>query len=175
MKKYVFIAPSLSNGGAERVASIFANDLAKKGKEVFFIIHFYTKESYFLNENVKMICLSDLYEDDYRKKISFPFLLKLLFKLRKEILKIKPDYIIPFLWTTCIRTNISLFFTSYKNKIIHTVRNNPEIFPKNRFIRLYRDFLINHSKLTIVQNKAQANYFNNKSNIKVIFCKRLLK
>ena len=33
MKKYLFIIPSLSKGGAERVVSVLASELIKQGRE----------------------------------------------------------------------------------------------------------------------------------------------
>ena len=168
MKKYLFIVPSLSKGGAEKVVSILSNNLIKKGREVVIITHFSTNQDYYVDKNIKVICLSNLMEKEYRKKISILYLIKLLFQLRKTIHKEKPDYILPFLATTCIRTSIALTLSKYKRKIIHTVRNNPEIYPQNKLLKLYRNYLINKSCKTIVQNNEQKKYFGLK-NAKKIF------
>ena len=168
MKNYLFVLPSLSKGGAERVVSILANSLVEKGKKVTIIIHFDTKDKYYTDKKVKVVCLSNLNEEEYRKKINMFYLVKLLFDLRKNIKKEDPDYIIPFLWTTCIRTHIALLLTKYNKNVFHTVRNNPNVFPKNSFLKWYRNFLIKKSKITFVQNLSQKQYFNNASNIFVI-------
>lgn len=168
MKSYLFVLPSISKGGAERVVSILANELVKKGKKVTIIIHFNTKDKYYIDNKVKVICLSNLNEEEYRKKINLFYLLKLLLDLRKSIKKEDPDYIIPFLWTTCIRTHVALLFTKYTNNIFHTVRNNPKIFPKNIFLKWYRNVLVKKSKITFVQNLSQKQYFDNLNNIFVI-------
>lgn len=159
--KYLFIIPSLSKGGAEKVVSILSNELIRRNKKVTIIVHYNVKKDfeYKVSKKVKVICLSDLYENDYRRKINLFYLIKLILKLRKKIRTEEPDYILPFLFTTCIRTELALFGTKYKRKIIHTVRNNPASFPKNKLIRKYRDMLIYKSNKTIVQNSEQKEYF----------------
>ena len=74
---------------------------------------------------MKVVCLSGLDEIEYRKRINKKYLLQLAYRLRKAIFQEKPDFIIPFLWTTCIRTDIALMGSSYKKAVIQTVRNNP--------------------------------------------------
>lgn len=168
MDKYLFVIPSLSKGGAERVVSILANGLIKKGKNVTVVIHFNTQDSYKLDSRVKIICLSELYEEEYRKKINVYYLFKLLRKLRKTVKSEKPNHIIPFLWTTCIRTHMALLFTKYNKLSYQTVRNNPKIFPKNEFLKLYRNYLIKKSKITFVQNKAQQECFDRCENVFIL-------
>lgn len=167
MKKYLFILPSLSKGGAEKVVSILSTELAQNRREVIVITHFKTKSDYYVDKNVKVICLTNLYEEEYRSKISIIYLIKLLYRLRKNIIKENPDYILPFLWTTCIRTEIALLLSKYKKRVIQTVRNNPGTFPKQRILRKYRNFLIFKSKKTIVQNEDQKKYFNKKIQKKI--------
>lgn len=159
MKKYLFVIPSLSKGGAERVVSVLSNELCHQGREVVIITHFNTENEYTIIDKVKVVCLSEVSERQYRCKMSFLYLINLAYKLRKVILAEKPDYILPFLWTTCIRTDIALMGSKYKKSVIQTVRNNPYVFPHNVFLRKYRNFLIKRSGLTIVQNLSQKKYF----------------
>ena len=159
-KKYLFVIPSLSKGGAERVVSILASELIEQQKEAIVITHFKVENEYLVNSEVKVICLSDLQESEYRAKMSPLYLLKLAKRLRKVIYKENPDYIIPFLWTTCVRVDIALIGSEYKKRVIQTVRNNPYIFPKNNIMKRYRDYLVNKSYLTIVQNEEQKKYFS---------------
>lgn len=159
MTKYLFVVPSLSKGGAEKVVSILANELIRNNKEVIIIKHFHTNHDYFVDDKVKVICLSGLVEDEYRKKMTPLFFVKLLFELRKNIKKEKADYILPFLYTTCIRVDLALLFSKEKKKVIQTVRNNPCEFPKKTIVRKYRDFLIKKYPKTIVQNSEQKMYF----------------
>lgn len=159
-KKYLFVIPSLSKGGAERVVSILASELIEQQKEAVVITHFKVENEYLVDSGVKVICLSDLQESEYRAKMSPLYLLKLAKRLRKVIYKENPDYIIPFLWTTCVRVDIALIGSKYKKRVIQTVRNNPYIFPKNNIMKKYRDYLVKKSYLTIVQNEKQKKYFS---------------
>lgn len=158
-KKYLFVVPSLSKGGAERVVSVLASELAQNGREAVIITHFRAEKEYPVSDNVKIICLSDLNEANYREKMSVTYLIRLEKMLRNAIVQQKPDYIIPFLWTTCIRTDLALLGLKWKKRAIQTVRNNPEIFPKNRVMKKYRNVLVKKSRLTIVQNEQQKKYF----------------
>ena len=167
MKKYLFIIPSLSKGGAERVVSVLSSELVEQGKEVTVITHFEVEDRYPISEKVKLICLSGLYEEEYRKNISLIYLVKLIYRLRKAILQENPDYILPFLWTTCIRVDLALIFSKYKKRVIQTVRNNPMIFPSNKLMKVYRDYLVKNSVKTIVQNSEQKKYFKKSLHNKV--------
>lgn len=158
-KKYLFIVPSLSKGGAERVVSVLASELIPKGRDAVVVTHFQAEKEYPVNSAVKIICLSELDEESYRKKMSGTYLIKLAGMLRNVIVQQKPDYILPFLWTTCIRTDLALIGSSLKKKVIQTVRNNPEIFPENDLMKKYRNALVKKSRLTIVQNEQQKKYF----------------
>ena len=159
--KYLFIIPSLSKGGAERVVSILASELTQQEREVVVITHFKAENEYPVNDNVKIICLSNLDEVTYRKKINIFFLSKLIIELRKQIKKENPDFIVPFLWTTCVRTDLALTGLKLKKRVIQTVRNNPDVFPKKYIMKKYRDYLVKKSNLTIVQNEQQKCYFQN--------------
>lgn len=83
MQKYLFIIPSLSKGGAERVVSILASELTKNNREAVIVTHFIANMEYPVNKKVKVICLSKLNETTYRKNITIPYLLKLTYLLRK--------------------------------------------------------------------------------------------
>ncbi|WP_432629597.1 glycosyltransferase [Brotaphodocola sp.] len=161
MKKYLFIIPSLSKGGAERVVSVLASELIKVDRMSVIVTHFKVEKEYPVDSSVKVICLSELEEVEYRKKISKKYLLELAYKLRKVIQKERPDFILPFLWTTCIRTDIALLGSMYKKRVIQTVRNNPYIFPESKLQKKYRDSLVKRSRKTIVQNIDQKRYFMN--------------
>ncbi len=161
-KKYLFVVPSLSKGGAERVVSILASELTKQGRNAVIVTHFQAEKEYPVYENVEVICLSGLNEMEYRKKISIVYLIRLAKMLRKEIVKQEPDYILPFLWTTCVRTDLALLGLKLKKRVIQTVRNNPKVYPKNQLMKLYRNILVKKSRLTIVQNEQQKSFFPKK-------------
>lgn len=158
-KKYLFVVPSLSKGGAERVVSILASELIKQNREAVVVTHFRADKEYPVNNDVKVVCLSNLNEAEYRKKMSAVYLVKLARMLRNEIIRQEPDYILPFLWTTCVRTDLALTGSRLKKRVIQTVRNNPAIFPENAMMKKYRNNLVKKSRLTIVQNSQQKQYF----------------
>ncbi len=158
-KKYLFIVPSLSKGGAERVVSVIASELTKQNREAVIITHFQVKNEYPVYDTVKVVCLSGMNEAEYRKKMGVVYLVRLLRMLREEIIRQDPDYILPFLWTTCIRTDLALMGSSLKKRVIQTVRNNPKVFPESTLLKKYRNALVKKSRLTIVQNEQQKCYF----------------
>lgn len=55
MKKIMFVANSLVGGGAEKVVSILSSKLLERGFEIYVLVHNKTKNSYAMNDNVKVI------------------------------------------------------------------------------------------------------------------------
>ncbi len=159
MKKYLFVVPSLSHGGAERVVSILADQTAKSGREAVVAVHFEADDPYAADGRVRVINLSGLREAQYRERFSAPYFLYLIHRLRRVIAEEHPDYILPFLWTTCIRVDLARRFLQPGPVILQTVRNNPESFPENRWLKLYRNHLVAKAPGTIVQTERQKAYF----------------
>lgn len=158
--KFLFVTPSLSNGGAERVVSILSSELVKLDHEVDIVIYFKKEEEYSVNNGVNKIYLADS-ESDY---FNMPHL-KRLSALRKIVKTKSPDYVIPFLWYVCIHICVALF--GLKFKIIQTVRNNPATVPSKNLLRNARDLFIKHSYKIMVQNKSQKEYFGEKLQNKI--------
>ena len=159
--KFLFVIPSLSKGGAERVVSVLASELANQGHEATVLIYFKTENEYEVCENVKKIYLSGGFEDAYDKMNYF----QRLSVLRKIAKQENADFVIPFLSHVCIRTCVALFGT--KNKIVQTVRNDPKSFPEGKIHRILRDLFIKFSYKTFVQNKDQMSYFDKKTQKKI--------
>ncbi len=159
--KIMFVIPSLSFGGAERVVSVLSNELVAQGNDVQILIYFRTENEYPTDITVKKVYLSNGFEDDYNKMNYY----KRLALLRRITKAYNPDYIVPFLSHVCIQTCVALFGLDYK--IIQTVRNNPKTLPKNKLHRFLRDLFINHSYKTIVQNNEQKDYFCKKIHNKI--------
>lgn len=159
---FLFVIPSLSSGGAERVVTVLANELVKQNNKATIVYYFSSDNEYFVDKRVNLINLSGGNQDDYFK-IGYFTKLKIL---RNIIKKENPDYVIPFLSHVCAHTVCALMGLRFK--IIQTVRNNPELLPESKKQRALRDFLINHSYKTLVQNETQKQYFK-KSIHKKIF------
>lgn len=161
MKKYMFVVPSLSKGGAERVVSVLASGLAQQSDtEVVIVRYFETKSDYYVNDKVKIITLSGGFEEDYNK-MSKPQMLK---KLHSVIKESNPDCIVPFLRHVNLQTYIAAS-GKLRKKVIFTIRNSP--YEKRGKIDIIHDYLINHTNRTIVQNQKQKDYFSAKAQSRI--------
>lgn len=154
-KKILFVIPTLSNGGAEKVISKISGCLTLKGYSVTILKNYHCSNEYNINENVEILSLYND-EEQYRKT----GMLNRLKKLRKQIKVINPDQVICFLNHVCIYVFIALIFSKYRKKIIFTERNNPKYANKHE-IKL-KNFLQNFLKKNIVQNKGQYSLLNHK-------------
>ncbi len=150
----MFVVPSLSKGGAERVVSILASELVKKGKEVNILTYYKTDQDYPVDKRVNIHCLSGGYEADYRKLSK----IKRISLTRKFIKQEKPDIVLPFLGIVCVRTWFSCLFTGIT--VAQTLRINFEQEGGSVFKKKLRKYLIEHSKLSLVQNEEQKKSFS---------------
>lgn len=156
MKKYMFIVPSLSSGGAERAVVNLSSQLAIDGEDVTVVIYFRMPDEYKVQDKVKIINLSGDEEATYNR-IAY---LKKIWMLRKILKKQKPDYVLPFLPQVTIHAAIAGF--DMHNKIIHTLRNNPAVTPPNKIKRYLCNKITCKSWKTIVQNEKQRSYYPEK-------------
>lgn len=152
----MFVVPSLSNGGAERVVSILSSELSKTKEETCVLVYWKTDFDYPVSEGVNKINLSG---GDYKayQRLSPFHRLKLI---RKVIKDFKPDFIIPFLPHVCL--HVSLAAIGLRCTVLQTIRNNPLESPPGKLRRWIRDLQVKTSKCTIVQNNEQLNYFPKK-------------
>ncbi len=158
MKKILIISPSLSSGGAERVATLIANSLYKRNYEVVFLYSIETEKKYKLSSDVKLIKLEN-YSNCSNKVIA---LIKKLINLRKIIKREKPNYILPFL----LDYDIYLATLFLKVPFLSNVRINPNKYTSK--IRHYLNRLAyKKAKAILVQNQEQKEYFSKKLQKKV--------
>lgn len=150
--KVLLVVPYLSSGGAERVASIWASELAKIGADINLLVFYRVDQEYFIDEGVKIYSIIEN-KTDYDKLSG---IMKIL-KLRKKLKEIKPSVIIPFISHVGIMATISKFGLGIK--IIETIRNNPKTNPNSKKMRLMRNISIICADKCIVQNKKQLEYF----------------
>lgn len=158
--KFLFVIPSLSKGGAERVVAVLASELAVKGHDTSVLIYFKTENEYETSDLVNKIYLSD----DEEKYNSMNYFQRLS-TIRKVAKKENPDFVIPFLSHVCIQTCVALFGTN--KKIVQTVRNDPRTLPQGKIHRLLRDLFVKFGYKTFVQNKDQMSYFDDKTKKKI--------
>ena len=159
-KKYMFVIPTLSNGGAERVVSILASGLATRGYDVSVLKYFTEKNEYEISDKVKIFNLSQGGKEEY-SRVGF---IKKIILIRRIIKKENPDIVIPFLFRVAFCVQIASF--GFKVDVLQTIRNNPNMM-SNCFMRYLRDYLVYHSKCTFVQNNEQKQYFKKKYHKKI--------
>ena len=155
MKKILFVIPSLSNGGAEKVVSKISSGLVNKGYDVTILNFYACEDEYSIDEKVKRINISNGTEEDY-KNIG---ILKRFRLLRKYIKVIQPNDIFCFLNHVSIYVFLSLLFTKYRKKITFTERNNFKFANKKEIIvkKIFQKFI----KRIIVQNSGQQKLLSN--------------
>ena len=152
--KITFVAQHLmASGGAERVLSVFANEMANRcGFEVSVVLMYPLLREYSLHQNINRVTLfesAEAYKNcSVQKRVS---------KLRSALKELDADYAIPFLWFIGLYT--ALASLGLKTKVIQTVRNNPALVPGSAPMRLMRAFAVATSAGCFTQNQAQRDYF----------------
>ena len=132
--KIMFYISTICNGGAARVMSNIANELSVKGHDCTLITTYKTDDEYDLADSVKRFSF-------YKKKPTGNWLLKnmsITAKLRKQIVKEKPDILLSFLAEPCFRAALATIGTN--TKTILSVRNDPNW----EFSGLVRSLLANY-------------------------------
>jgi glycosyltransferase involved in cell wall biosynthesis len=99
MKKVIFITDSLTSGGAERVMSILATNLALFGYDITILSKSHKPAFYDLDYRVKLMYPKT--QINYKNKIATLFTrLHLYFEIYKFLEKEIPDLVVPFSTTT---------------------------------------------------------------------------
>lgn len=154
--KYMFVAQTISQGGAERVISVLATELSEQGAEVTVVKYFETEGEYPVGNKVKIANLSGGNISTYRQKNK----IQMIHALRKAIKESLPECIIPFTLPVAEMTAIAA--TGLSVNVIQSIRINPAVMPAKKIKRYIRDWLVYHSKCTFVQTKQQKDYFKSK-------------
>lgn len=118
LKRILFAVPQLTDGGAERVVSVWANELSAKGYDVSILVASVSNEDYYTNEKVKVIAMAQNLEQ--YKGMSGGQRYQWLRRFLKEI---RPDYIIPFL--PAMQVWMMLCSWGLPVRRIETIRVNP--------------------------------------------------
>lgn len=152
MKKVLFVVQKLADGGAERVVSVLANELVRRGLKVSVLIYFPKENEYVLDKYIEKIYLCNA-EDEYRI-LNFGKKIKLI---RKKLIEIGADYHVPFLYFVGI--HVQLASIGLRAKVIQTVRNDPRSVPENKIVRWIRNLMFIFAWRGFVQNEKQIQYF----------------
>lgn len=156
MSKFMFVIPTLSKGGAEKVVSVLSSAIADEGQEMVVVKYYDTEEEYPIGKNVKVINLSGGDISSYNRISGF----KRIGLLRKIIKQENPDFVIPFLFLVTLCTEIAVM--GLKTNVYKTVRIDPAKGPQIKWQRVLRDYFVKKSKCTFVQNEKQKAYFPKK-------------
>lgn len=155
MKRITIISHGLSDGGAERVASILANYFAKSGNAVLFIAAYSPEKEYKLNDNIKYVYI------DAKEKNKFIKLIHRSWKINKEISDFHSDVIISFIINETIVSNLR-----HKIPIIYSLRIDPGIIKKKRFNWFMCKLVYGRAKKIVFQTKKARDFFDDNIRIK---------
>lgn len=161
--KVLFVVDSLSYGGAGRVVSILASQLAEMGFEISIAIMGQdvnrTQEIYAVDYRVNRF-----YINEFGKVTSWKTNIKFL---RYCLKKFKPDICIPFLNMYAEYAVIACLFSNIK--VVACERNDPHYSPEAKIYRLLRNPLYSLADKVICQTQDMVDYFpkhiRNKSRI----------
>lgn len=170
-KKILFVIPSFSGGGAERVVLNIISHLEKNKYEISLVL--FNKKGQYLSLLPDYIKIYDL------KKRNALSMIKLICSLTKLLREYKPDSVVSFLYYSNIITMISKLLSFRKFKLIVSIRSpfNKE-FKSRRFKKLfyflYKQLLIKYPDCILVNSiasKKQLLQFTkiNDNRIKVIY------
>lgn len=160
-KKILFAITTLFGGGAERVVSLWASQLAER-YDVSLLLYGRSGKEYPISDKVKIYTVASTY-NEYKNYNHF----KRLIRMRKIIKKISPDIMINFL----PRMQIWMLIASYGMKIyrIETVRNSPwHLCRSSRIEHWLWMKSYKRADMVILQTQEQGEYFSQKIQNKCI-------
>lgn len=151
MKKILFVIGTLSNGGAERVVSVLAEEFVQKGYDISIITVYDNKNDYVNNKSIKLISI----QHRFKNRISRA--LEVIIGLRKIIKREGQEIVISFVWQENVYAILSNLFI--KNNLIVSERNDPYHDPKNKCLAKARDFLYRFCDGVVFQTEDAKMYF----------------
>ena len=155
MKKIVFHLNCLEHGGAERVVSTLANQMAQEGYEVIVATQWQGEEEYPLNDNVRRVHVGLLDSDSNRSRIAK--VLRRIIYLRKFILAENPDVTIAFARKALYRALMATLFT--KQKVIIAVRSDPAGGYSTLVSKIQTFLLFPYASGAVFQTEGQRDFF----------------
>lgn len=162
MKKIMFVIGGLANGGAERVVTSIASELAERDYEVSILTYYKSDNEYHYSPKINRINISNGSLEEFKKLGAF----KKIRLIRKELRKNNPDEIICFLSNPSVFTYIASLFSKYRRKISFAIRGNPKL-DKEKTTTIQK-YLIRFVKNVILQNNGQASCYKEKFRNKMV-------
>lgn len=151
--KLLFVAPTVTGGGAERVVSVLTTSLAELGYQVDLILYERRDNEYPLSDKVKVHLLPKKKHNQF--KVSY--IVGRFLVLRKLIREIAPDVLIPFLPYQV--EHCFLASRGLRVPFVVTVRNNPLFDTPNEKMRRHRDKIVKYADAVFLQTESQKAYF----------------
>lgn len=148
MKKVAIVAQGLSNGGAERVASILANHFAAKGYDTLFIAAYSDDKQYFLDEKITITTIRS------EKKNKLFRLIDRNIKIYQELKNFGADTTFSFITNELILSEIKGL------SVIFSLRNDPNHIDNSFIASHLRMFAYTHAKHIVFQTQGAADYFS---------------
>ncbi len=148
MKKIVFVMPSLSGGGAERVLVTIANYLANKGYQV--VIALTIKKDIVYSVDEKIIIECNFFKKSFYNQIRF---------IRLILKKYRGSKVVSFLTNQNIFTVIASL--GLKNEVIISERNDPskDLEGKKYLIKI-KNYLYSKADKIVFQSKGAMDYYS---------------
>ena len=152
MKKILFAITSLGGGGAERVVSVWASQLAERGYDVAVFTYAKGSGEYVIGSKVKRLTLADNIQDylamSYVKRYRL---------MRKTVKDFAPDIVISFL--TNMQVWMAATTVGLKLKRIDTVRISPWHTGNSKAVNAMWKLCFKTSDMTMLQSEDQKTFF----------------
>ena len=155
MKKVLFVIGTMANGGAERVISVLANRLNKKGYSVSIVTIIDNRVEYQLDDDIMHYSI-ELNGGRIQRNI------ERIRKLKKIIREVNPDAIISFLAIVNMTTLIAN--VGIGKQVIVSERNDPAKEPAHKISRVFRNLCYRFLGCDgfVFQTQDAMNYFGKK-------------
>lgn len=157
MKKVLIAITTLSGGGAERVACVWATELVGQGYDVSLLVYGRVENEYPMSDKVKIYTVAESYAK--YKELGYVERLK---RMRKIVKEVNPDAVINFL----PRMQIWMMMATFGRKLrrIETVRISPwYVYRNGSKEKILWHMCFNRANAIIVQTAEQAEYFKKKN------------
>ena len=149
MKRHIFFIGTLRNGGAERVVSVLASQMAEQGMNVEILTYYDKPVFYELSPKVTVTAVEK--ETGTKGKIHNLRWIRTYFKKNAKVVI---SFLAPF--------NIMALAANMGNgiPIIVADRNDPRMVPSNIVVRKLRDFLYMFADGIVLQTEKNKEYFS---------------
>ncbi len=152
--KILLAIPQLTGGGAERVVSVWANELSERRYETYVLAFSKSEDEYYINPKVQV----NYVVTTLKEYLSMSYIER-IWAIRKCLKRIRPNYIISFL--PAMQVWIMLASIGLNCKRIETIRINPwRISVTNKVQRMLWMMCYHCSYKIILQASDQKPFFS---------------